>query len=68
MKCSKLSGGHDWALVPQPEVAWHMQSVKLLWACPCGEFRWTGYAEWELAQSEETPTPMPFNMEVPEQP
>ena len=19
---------------------------RLLWACPCGEFRWTSYAEW----------------------
>ena len=23
----------------------------LLWACPCGEFKWTSYAEWEKKQN-----------------
>lgn len=22
-------------------------SESVLWACPCGEFKWTSYAEWE---------------------
>ena len=56
MKCTGehddwREGGHDWVLV-----AWHHGLLaqsgaggELLWACPCGEFRWTSYADWEQA-------------------
>ena len=40
--------GHDWVLVPDPQPFYTvMESNKLLWACPCSEFKWTSYAEWE---------------------
>lgn len=48
MKCTDLGAGHDWELVPTKHlVGWKPEegNVRLLWACPCGEFRWTSYAE-----------------------
>lgn len=42
--------GHDWVLVVHELEGGH----KLLWACPCSEFKWTSYAEWE---GRETATP-----------
>ena len=57
MKCTtgdcSLERGHDWVLVPQPEVVWHMKAVKLLWARPCDAFKWTSYAEWEARQPKQ---------------
>ena len=57
MKClAHITGnpdGHDWVLVP---AAGHQDIVslgtsrQLLWACPCGEFKWTSYAEWEKSR------------------
>lgn len=42
--------------VSVPGVLWASGPVspRLLWACPCGEFQWTSYAEWEGC---ETATP-----------
>ncbi|MCH7577396.1 MAG: hypothetical protein IH822_06335 [Chloroflexi bacterium] len=40
--------GHDWVLVANRSADITVDNDKgLLWACPCGEFRWTSYAEWE---------------------
>ena len=45
--------GHDWVLVAPR--AWTPESGsvvdKLLWACPCDEFKWTSYAEWAERQT-----------------
>ena len=47
---------HDWVLVRQIGGGTTFVSrggkngrvpVAFLWACPCGEFKWTSYAEWE---------------------
>lgn len=39
---------HSWVLVPQElRIGTIDQLQKFLWACPCGEFKWTSYAEWE---------------------
>lgn len=67
MKCSKeadrpVSGaviiGHDWVLVSRgsAEEVVHADSG-LLWACPCGEFRWTSYAKWEARPKPEQQRP-----------
>ena len=49
-----IVGGHDWVLAFPPEALsvsdGKPKALSLLWACPCGEFRWTNYAEWEKAQ------------------
>ena len=45
---------HDWTLVE----AWATgirsgrmnDPEQLLWACPCGEFKWTSYADWEKGE------------------
>ena len=44
--------GHDWTLVPAEVFLENPLTATegLLWACPCGEFKWTSYAEWEKAQ------------------
>ena len=57
MRCTTQPGdidpayGHDWVLVSFDAYA-HIAEpgIKLLWACPCGEFRWTSYTEWESRQ------------------
>ena len=45
--------GHDWVLVDFMLVEQSAHLERVLWACPCGEFKWTGYAEWEEGQSLE---------------
>ena len=50
---------HDWVLVsadPRVEVTDMERNMmrehgrELLWACPCGEFKWTSYADWEQGE------------------
>lgn len=67
MKClaplkPRFSGGwdgHDWVLVSgRGGVALEVmvggkEQLRLLWACPCGEFKWTSYAEWEETNTPE---------------
>ncbi len=44
--------GHHWVLVPRENLKdWRTPQGKLLWACPCGEFKWTNCAEWEKAKA-----------------
>ena len=64
MKCVNTPAGHDWVLVPQDDTDYFAQGGagiehKLLWACPCGEFKWTSYAEWEKGQEMEVMTSNP---------
>ena len=52
MKCNAENddwrAGHDWVLVANRSADITVDNDKgLLWACPCGEFKWTSYAEWE---------------------
>ena len=59
MKCVANVGkarGHDWALVSASPHIEHTSvernmvrdsALEALWACPCGEFKWTSYAERE---------------------
>ena len=45
-------GRFDWVLVANRSADITVDNDKgLLWACPCGEFKWTSYAEWEKGQS-----------------
>ena len=55
MKCANINLSHDWVLVPKEfaQVKPGTRAEGLLWACPCGEFRWTSYAEWEARQGTE---------------
>ena len=47
-------GRFDWVLVANRSADITVDNDKgLLWACPCGEFKWTSYAEWEKKQSRE---------------
>ena len=46
--------GHDWVLVANRSADITVDNDKgLLWACPCGEFKWTSYAEWEAAKASQ---------------
>ncbi|KKL88505.1 hypothetical protein LCGC14_1924030 [marine sediment metagenome] len=76
MRCADLATaagdtGHDWVLVPQ-EYADSVSAeggqrhwTHILWACPCGEFRWTSYVEregcetpkWSVITEHEAATP-----------
>ena len=54
MKCTFTNvfgvDGHDWVLVHTEmdmRRDYARRPTDLLWACPCGEFKWTSYAEWE---------------------
>ncbi len=52
-----ITGGHDWVLVRRGELAETLgpAKAKLLWACPCSEFKWTSYAEWEAREAQPKP-------------
>lgn len=60
MKCTAENDdwrkGHDWVLVSGrggvvlEVVVGGKEQLKLLWACPCGEFKWTSYADWEQGE------------------
>lgn len=51
-------GRFDWVLVEHIPAA--AGSYRILWACPCGEFKWTSYAEWKAAKESVPETePMP---------
>ena len=50
---NSISGySHDWVLVSNPRDFDEVEINKLLWACPCGEFKWTSYAEWDAAKRD----------------
>ena len=55
--CSWQTGdGHDWVLVLRQDytmLTGEYNTGKLLWACPCGEFKWTSYTEWEKRKGEQ---------------
>lgn len=43
-----VTGDHDWVLVSRRSAEAVVDGGHdLLWGCPCGEFRWTSYADWE---------------------
>ncbi len=57
-KTESIFGSHDWVLVPQ-EYADSVSAeggkrhwTHVLWACPCGEFRWTSYADWAKSPAD----------------
>ena len=57
MKCTAENddwrAGHDWVLVANRSADITVDNDKgLLWACPCGEFKWTSYAEWERSREK----------------
>lgn len=63
MKCTAgketplgVVGDHDWVLVPPAHVNPKGSVEGLLWACPCSEFKWTSYTEWEKRQNLERAT------------
>ncbi len=49
-------GDHDWMLVPQEYAdivsaeGGQRHWTHILWACPCSDFKWTNYAEWDGRQ------------------
>ena len=42
---------HAWVLVDFMLVEQSAHLERVLWACPCGEFKWTSFAEWERGQN-----------------
>lgn len=55
MKCVANVGkarGHDWELLQEDRQYPLGTGNQLLWACPCGQFQWTSYAEWEKRQGD----------------
>ena len=65
-----IVGEHDWVLVPRPPSAYMDDAPEnLLWACPCGEFKWTSYADWEKGRKIAEPAKHPIvtHEELPEE-